>query len=170
MRIRNLDFLEDGKHTIRLHCGSNNNPTVGQFVDARKTNFINGLAFRGLRGTNCKEDDTSLLDSVHSFVRGPYASPSDPSMSHSIMLMAVAMLRSKYDRQWSAAVVQAGDMKIFLVVYVSGFIAKKIIRLVSCDACEACLASQAMLSANAFIISKSIVTQNSASPTILRRW
>jgi hypothetical protein len=29
---------------IRSYCGSNNNATVGQFIDALKTSIINGLA------------------------------------------------------------------------------------------------------------------------------
>jgi hypothetical protein len=30
----NQDVLENTNVAIRLHCGSNNNPAVGQFVDA----------------------------------------------------------------------------------------------------------------------------------------
>jgi hypothetical protein len=33
---------------IRSYCCLNNNQTVGQFVDAQKTNIINGLTFIGL--------------------------------------------------------------------------------------------------------------------------
>jgi hypothetical protein len=35
---------------IRLYCGSNDNPTVGQFVDALKTSIINDPASSGLCG------------------------------------------------------------------------------------------------------------------------
>jgi hypothetical protein len=38
---------------------------VGQFVDALKTSIINVLAFRGLCGNNCKDDDATFLDSVN---------------------------------------------------------------------------------------------------------
>ena len=48
----------------KLHCGSNNNPTVGQFVDALKTSIINGLAYTGLRNANCEGDDTVA---IHAF-------------------------------------------------------------------------------------------------------
>jgi hypothetical protein len=78
----NEDPLENIFGAICLHCGSNSNPSVGQFVDALKTGIISGLAFRGLRGTNCKEDDSSLLDILHSLLRGPDASSADPSTSH----------------------------------------------------------------------------------------
>jgi hypothetical protein len=76
MRIRNWDFLQNGKPAIHLHCCSNSNPNVGQFVDALKTSITNGIAFRGLHGTYCEEDDTDLLDNLHSLHRGPDASPS----------------------------------------------------------------------------------------------
>ena len=57
----NQDPLENTFGVIRLHCGSNNNKTVGQFVDALKTSIINGLAYTGLRNANCEGDDTELL-------------------------------------------------------------------------------------------------------------
>ena len=43
----NQDALENTFGAIRLHCGSNNRPSVGQFVDA-----LNGLAYRGLLDPN----------------------------------------------------------------------------------------------------------------------
>ena len=38
------DALENIFDAICLHCGSNNNPSVGQLVDALKTVIINPLA------------------------------------------------------------------------------------------------------------------------------
>ena len=58
-RNLNQDALENTFGAIRLHCGSNN-PSVGQFVDALKTDIINGLAYRSLYGTNCEDDGASL--------------------------------------------------------------------------------------------------------------
>jgi len=46
---------------VQLHCGSINNPTVGQFVGALKAGVINSLAFTGLCNTNCKDNDTKVL-------------------------------------------------------------------------------------------------------------
>jgi hypothetical protein len=40
------DPLENTFGVIRLHCGSNSNQTVGQFINALKTIIINGLDFR----------------------------------------------------------------------------------------------------------------------------
>jgi len=63
------DPLENTFGVIHLHCGSNNNPNVGQFIDALKTSIINGLAYTGLRIANCGGDDTELLDNLHSFLK-----------------------------------------------------------------------------------------------------
>jgi hypothetical protein len=59
---------------IHLYCDLNNNPTVGQFVDALKTSIINGLTLRGLCGTNCENDGATLLDNLESVFRAPDAS------------------------------------------------------------------------------------------------
>ena len=37
----------------------------------------------------------------------------------------------------------AGDVKMLVVAYVSGFIARRLLRNGSCDACKACLTSEA---------------------------
>jgi len=43
-RNLNQDALENTFGAIPLQCGANNNPSVGQFVDALKTVIIKGLA------------------------------------------------------------------------------------------------------------------------------
>jgi hypothetical protein len=68
-RCLNEDPLENTFGVICLHCGSNNNPTVGQFVDALKTSIINGLAYTGLHDANCEGDDTELLDNYNASSR-----------------------------------------------------------------------------------------------------
>jgi hypothetical protein len=50
-RNLNQDALENTFDAIRLHCGSNSNPSVGQFADALKTVIINGLAYRSPCGS-----------------------------------------------------------------------------------------------------------------------
>ena len=44
----NQDALHNTHGAIRLHCETNNNPSVGQFVDALQTVMFSGLAYRGL--------------------------------------------------------------------------------------------------------------------------
>ena len=62
--------------------GSNNNPSVGQFVDALKTVIINGLAYRGLLDPNCEDDSAILLDNLHSFFKPSSVSSPSQSTSH----------------------------------------------------------------------------------------
>jgi hypothetical protein len=78
----NQDPLENTFGVINLHCGSNNNPTVGQFFDALKTSIISGLAHTGLCNANSEGDNIELLDNLHSFLKESCASPPYPSTSH----------------------------------------------------------------------------------------
>jgi hypothetical protein len=45
-------------------------------------------------------------------------------------------------------------MEVFSVAYVSGSIARQVLRNVSCDACKACLTSEVLLQTNVFIYFK----------------
>jgi len=78
----NQDPLENTFGVIHFYCGSNNNPTVGQFVNALKTSIISGLVHTGPHNANCESDDIELLDNLHSFPRESCASPPNPSTSH----------------------------------------------------------------------------------------
>jgi hypothetical protein len=51
-RRLNQYFLENTFGVIRLHCGSNFNPAMGQFVDALKTIIIRGITNTGLHNAN----------------------------------------------------------------------------------------------------------------------
>jgi len=81
-RSLNQDPLENTFGVIHLCCCSNNNPTVGQFVDALKTSIISGLVHTVLRNANCEGDDIELLDILHFFLKESCASPPNPSTSH----------------------------------------------------------------------------------------
>jgi len=65
-----------------LHCGSNNNPSVGQFAVVLKTVFINGLVYRNLYCTDCEDDGASLLDKLHSFLKPSKATSASPLTIH----------------------------------------------------------------------------------------
>jgi hypothetical protein len=52
------------------------------------------------------------------------------------------------------AAVLAGDMEVFSVAYVSGSIARQVLRGVCCDACKTCLTSEVLLPASVFIYFK----------------
>ena len=64
-----------------MHCGSKNNPSDGQFVDALKNVIINGLTYRRLLGPDSEDDGATLLDNLHSFLK--LSSVSSPSQSTS---------------------------------------------------------------------------------------
>ncbi|PNF32279.1 hypothetical protein B7P43_G16945 [Cryptotermes secundus] len=156
-RNLNQDPLENTFGAIHLNCGSNSNPTVGQFVDALKTSIINGLAFRGLGETNCEDDGVTLLDNLQSLFRAPEAASRNPSTSHDKETPAGVPesfhVAQQVQMDMSPAV-PAGDMEVFSVVYVSGSIARQVLRSISCEACKTCLTSEVLLSASVFIYFK----------------
>ena len=56
---------------------------MGQLVNAQKSSIINGLAFRGLSNTNCKDDKTELVGNLDSFLEESDASVPHPYINHS---------------------------------------------------------------------------------------
>jgi hypothetical protein len=78
----NQDTRENTVGAIGLYCGSNNNPFVGQFVNALKTVFISGLTYRGLLDPNYKDDGATLLDNLHFFLKPSSVSSPSPSTGH----------------------------------------------------------------------------------------
>jgi hypothetical protein len=121
---------------IRSFCGSNNNPTVGQFVDALKTSVIYAVAIRGLCGPNCEDDCATVLDNLQSLLRVPDASSPNPSPSHG--------------KETPDDVPESFHVSEQVQKY-SGSIARQVLCGVSCDACKTCLTSAVLLTTNAFI-------------------
>ena len=152
-RSLNQDPLENTFGVIRLHCGSNNNPTVGQFVDALKTSIINGLVYKGLRNANCEGDDTELFDNLHSLLKESISSQPNPSTSHGTETIHDGLSGSHIAEQMQQ---EANDVGVDLsaVAYVSGFIAKHVLRAVRCEDCKTCLTSSVMLPTHTFIYYK----------------
>ena len=168
-RSLNQDPLENTLGVFCLHCGSNNNPTVGQFVDALKTSIINGLTYTGLCNANCEGDDTELLDNLHSFLKESRASPPNPSTSHGKEPLHNRLSGSRVAEQVQQEVNDV-DMDLFSVAYVSGCFAMHVLHAVRCDDCKACIASPVMMSTNAFIYFK--VYKNNKQPVtyLLKDW
>ena len=75
-------MLQNKFSAIFLHCLSNNNPSVGQFVDALKTVIISGLACRGLFNPNSDDDGATLQDNLHSCLKPSVVSSPSQSISH----------------------------------------------------------------------------------------
>ena len=78
----NQSGLQNTFGAICFHCGSNNNLSVGQFVDALKTVIISGLACRGLLNPNSDDDGATLLDNLHSCLKSSVVSSPCQSISH----------------------------------------------------------------------------------------
>jgi len=144
-RNLNQDPLENTFGTIYLHCGSNNNPSVGQFVAVLQTIIINGLAYRSLCGTNCVDDDgASLLDKLYAIFKPSSASSTSPSTSHDSETtdsVPDIVHIGKEAQSGVSTVVRACDMKMFSVAYISSFIAKCLLNNTNCDM-QKCLISE----------------------------
>jgi len=152
-RSLNQDSLENTFGVIHLHSGSNNNSTVGQFVDALKASIIDGLAYTGLRNANCEGDDTELLDNPHSLLKESSASRPNPSTSHCRGTVHDGLSGCRIAGQVQREVNDV-DTGLFPVAYVSGFIARHLLCTVRCGDCKARLTFPVMMSTNAFICFK----------------
>jgi hypothetical protein len=119
---RNLspDPLENTFRAVHLHCGSNVNRTVGQSADALRASIITSLAFRGLIGTNRKDDGAALLDDAQGIWRLSVSSiPSHgreypdniPDSFHTVGQVRV---------EQEASAVHPGDAEVLSVTYDSG--------------------------------------------------
>jgi len=144
-RNLNQDALKNTFGAIRLHCGSNNNASVGQFVVVLKTVFINGLVYRNLYCTNCEDDGASLLDNLHSFLKPSKATSASPLTTHDSettdSLPDIVHIGREAQRAVSAAV-HACDVKMFSVAYISGYTAKCLLNSSNSDIHKKCLISE----------------------------
>lgn len=147
------DALENTFGAIHLHCGSNNKPSVGQFVDALKTVITNGLTYRGLLDPNCEDDGATLRDNLHSFLKPSSVSSPSQSTSHDRETTAYVpyIAHANEAQEGVRTAIRAGNVKMLPVAYVSGFIARHLLCNGICDACKACLISEALSPADVFI-------------------
>ena len=90
---------------------------------------------------------TENLVNLHSFPKESCASPQNPSTSH----RGKETLSGSYIAEQVQQEVNDDDMNLFLVAYISGFIAQHVLCAVRCDDCKTCLTSPVMLSTNVFI-------------------
>jgi hypothetical protein len=86
--------------------------------------------------------------------RAPDASSPNPSTSHGKETtddVPESFHVAEQIQKDMGSAVRAGDMEVFPVAYVSGTIARQVLRGVSCDACKTCLTSEVLLSTKVFI-------------------
>jgi hypothetical protein len=96
-----------------------------------------------LYGINCVEDGATALDNLQLLLRDPDTSSPNPEYP-----------RCLASTEGHSAAVHAGDMEVFSVAYVSGSIARQVLRGVCCDACKTCLTSAVLLRTSVFIYFK----------------
>jgi hypothetical protein len=155
---------------------------VGQFVDALKTSIINGFAYAGMRSANCGGDDTELLDNLQSFLKGSCVSRPNPSTNHGSETLLNGVGGSRIAQQVQQYVNDV-NTDLLSVAYVSGFIARHVLRAVRCDGGKAGLTSSVLSPTHTFIYfteyrddkqsltysSERLVETVSASVTVLER-
>ena len=119
---------------------------VRKFVDALKTAIINGLAYRGLFDPKCGDDGSTVLDNLHSFLRPSSVSSSSPMTSHyrETTKDVLYIVDVKKVSEGVRTAIHDCDVKMILVAYVSGIIARHLLCDGSCDACKASLISEAL--------------------------
>jgi hypothetical protein len=97
-----------------------------------------------------KEDDkTELLDNLHSSLEESDASLPHPSANLGTGTDNAVLIQ--VTEQVQQEEVLNCDMKLLSVAYVSGFIARYVLRGINCDDCTTCLSSPLLLATNAFM-------------------
>jgi hypothetical protein len=130
-------MLKNTFSAILLYCGSNNNPSVGQFVNALKTVIINSLAYRGILAPNSEDDGATILDNLHSFLKSSGISSPSHSTSHDSETTDddLYTVHTYEAREGVHKAIHVSNVKMLTVAYVSGFIAMRLLRSGRCDAC-----------------------------------
>ncbi|CAH0550751.1 unnamed protein product [Brassicogethes aeneus] len=150
-RSLNQDPLENLFGAIRYGCGSNDNPTVKQFIGSFKTQILNGLANKAF-ATNCEEDENVLLTNLKQFlnVDGEGGEPKEQE----IIIESPEDSVSEATSDDIAAAVSSGSPDVFSVAYVAGFIMKGIKKKINCKLCNVKLASESFELHNIYIYNK----------------
>jgi hypothetical protein len=131
------------------------------------------LANECLYGIYCEDDGASLVDKLHSFLKTSNSSSTSPSTScdseTTDSVPDIVHIGKEAQRGVSAAV-HACDVKMFLVAYVSGFIAKRLLNNSDCDICKKCLISEVPSPLDIYTGFKEQAVQFSLLHIQLRSW
>ena len=153
-------------HLFLFICtvGLNNNPFLGQFVDALKTAIINGLAYRvghDSWGWWClSSGQSAFLSQVQCF----FTQSVDKSWQGNHWWCSIHCSH-EWTQEGVCTAIRAGDVKMLSVAYISRFIARCLLCNDRCDACKACLISEALSPADVYVIFRYIIL-----PIQLRCW
>lgn len=140
-RSINQDALENAFGGIRSYCGDNDNPSASQFVSSLKTHIINGLTLtnRSIHNTNSETDESELLSNFFSYLQS--TSPSIVQNVEHLGQQEVTQdcIDNTEMASFNPDILNLGSAD----VYVSGFIAKKLLQLGNseCNLCSTLLKS-----------------------------
>ncbi|XP_044746220.1 uncharacterized protein LOC123307834 isoform X1 [Coccinella septempunctata] len=155
-RSLNQDPLENLFGQIRYGCGSNDNPTVQQFIGTLKTQLLNGLVNQSFQGRNCEDDENTLLCNLKSFLnisleREEMEVPEDASLTDQIPQFQTSPeeLSVNISRE-----VSSGNPGVFSVAYVAGAIVKTLKKHICCALCDNMISSSSSEPQNLFIANK----------------
>lgn len=115
----NQDPLENAFGSIRSNCGSNDNPTVAQFIGGLKTALISNL--RNINNGNCEADTASLVENFQKLLTETKFESSQKLLPAYIYPDQVDALEQDSNFEEISADSQAA-------AYVAGFIYKRISR------------------------------------------
>jgi hypothetical protein len=147
---------------------SNNIPSVGQLLDALKLSSLMALHVEVFLALTVKMMVPlfwiiCITFSSHQMFLHPVSHRHDRETTDDVPYIA----NTNEAQEGVRAAIRAGDMKMLSVAYVSGFIARHLLCNGSCDACKACLISDAPSLTDVFISLKecSSIVQSLTYPT-----
>lgn len=156
-RSMNQDPLENLFGAVRSGCGCSDNPTSSQFIASLKTQILNGLVNYKPSGTNCEEDEHTVLSNLKSFLLVEVEEEREADTTCDRSSARAFDIEENIESVSStiAADVSSGNYNSFSVSYVTGFIVKGILKKVDdCILCKSELTSDSSDLHNIFISNK----------------
>lgn len=128
-RRLNQDPLENFFGCIRYNCGSNDNPTVGQFIAGIKTAIISNLKYNSSR-KNCEDDAAVLYDNFKMFLTADVEKINiEPTVVESASDITMELLAD------ATEFIELSTPEAQACAYVCGFIVKKL-KINDCMQCQ----------------------------------
>ncbi|KAG8236871.1 hypothetical protein J437_LFUL017075 [Ladona fulva] len=131
----NQDSLENLFCTVRQHGQCNSNPTCWQFGSALKTCMLNKLVSGKTRSSNCIQNTDHVLDGLRSF-------------------LSQTGTNTRRSNKPNCEVYEPENLTVLQmqsVCYVSGYVARKVLKSIGCMTCQQSLLSDAREPGNTYI-------------------
>lgn len=157
-RIRSLqqDALENLFGCIRGNCGSNTNPTCGQFVAGLKAAIISNLSHMGTTG-NCETDNNVIINNFDSFL-----SVSQSAQEKKDSVVTASSSSTSYALYFEVdEAINTNNPEIQACAYVAGFILKKL-PLKDCEICRKIFVSDNIDITHNFVANREYGTDSQA--------